>query len=580
MCRVLQSILFAIALIAAVPQRAFPQAAVNVASFANPNLPNGSLAQGGMFTVFGSNLGPATLVQSGSFPLPTSLAGTSIQATVGGTTVDCIMIFTAAGQVAGILPSTTPLGQGTMRVTYNGVATTPFPITVVAHSFGTFGINSAGSGPGVLTNAITVAVNTISNSARPGELWDIWGTGLGRAPFPDAQAPLVQDLRSQGGGYTVQVIVGGQQAQVAYAGRSGCCSGVDQIRFTVPQNVSGCYVPVYLVVGGVPSNFTSMSISPTGGACSDPGGLTPEALSDGTLTYGVISLGRTTSTSSFPNIPGVPQSTTQVTESASASYYGYSQDLAIRQSLNGSVFTQGACTVYQFTGQQGDYKDPIQPVGLDAGPSTTISGPGGSRTLNRTDPGLYIHNFPTPGFPFAAQKEFVRNLGVQTIRAALEGGAEQGTTQFFTAGTYTYSAPGGANVGAHSKAITLGEPFNWTNRDQITAITRANGQTVTWTPFSGETMISGSSIAEIPNTDDFYGAGFFCLANGSAGSFNIPAGVLQALPVSTSLSEGGFTFEFGSLLVGLSKNEQCQATGLDLCLVNYSDLSSKSVGYR
>ena len=560
------------------PQRAFPQAAVNVASYANPNLPNGSLAQGSMFTVFGSNLGPASLVQSGNFPLPTSLSGTSIQATVGGTTVDCIMIFTSAGQVAGILPSTTPIGAGTMRVTYNGVATAPFPITVVEHSFGTFGINSAGSGPGVFTNANTVAVNTITNSARPGEMWDIWGTGLAAAPFSDAQAPVVQDLR-QSGGFNVQVVVGGQQAEVVYAGRSGCCSGVDQIRFVVPQNVTGCYVPAYLVVDGVPSNFTSMSIASNGGACSDPGGLTTEALSDGELTAGVISLGRTSTTLNIPSIPGVPQSTTQVTESASAFYYGYSADLAIRQSLNGSVFTQGACSVYQFSGDGGIYTDPITPQGLDAGASTSISGPGGSRTLNRTDPGLYLHVFNTPGFPFAAQKEMIRSLGAQTMRAAMGEGVEQGTSQFFTAGTYTYAAPGGADVGAHSKAITIGGAFNWTNRDQITAITRSSGQTITWTPFSGETMIVGSSIAGIEG-DAPYGAGFFCLANGSAGSFNIPAAVLQLLPVSDSISAGGFTFESGVLSVGLNLREECEADGLDMCLINFTDFHSKSLGYR
>ncbi|MEZ5393413.1 MAG: hypothetical protein R2724_11190 [Bryobacterales bacterium] len=368
-----------LALFALSPQRAAAQAAVNVASYANPNLPNGSLAQGSMFTVFGSNIGPASLVQSGDFPLPTTLSGTSIQATVGGTTVDCIMIFASAGQVAGILPSNTPLGQGTMRVTYNGTSTTPFPVTVVAHSFGTFGINSAGSGPGVFTNALDPRiVNTITSSAKPGEWWDIWGTGLSGAPFPDNQPPTpAVDLRTQGGGFTVQVVVGGQQAEVLYAGRSGCCSAVDQIRFVVPQNVSGCYVPVYLVVDGVPSNFTSMSIAPNGGACSDPGGLTSEALSDGELTIGSISLSKINIAFDLSGFPGVGQTipTSFATESASASYLSYNQDQAIRQSFDGALFTRGACTVYQFRGDQGDYSDPVAAAGLDAGSQTTITGP-------------------------------------------------------------------------------------------------------------------------------------------------------------------------------------------------------------
>ena len=63
---------------------------LNGGSYALPGLPNSGIAQGSIFVVFGQELGPATLVQVSSFPLPTSqgLAGTSIRVTVGGTTVD------------------------------------------------------------------------------------------------------------------------------------------------------------------------------------------------------------------------------------------------------------------------------------------------------------------------------------------------------------------------------------------------------------------------------------------------------------------------------------------------------------
>ena len=51
----------------------------NGASYALSGMPNAGIAQGSIFIVFGSNLGPANLVQVSSFPLPTSqgLAGTS-----------------------------------------------------------------------------------------------------------------------------------------------------------------------------------------------------------------------------------------------------------------------------------------------------------------------------------------------------------------------------------------------------------------------------------------------------------------------------------------------------------------------
>ena len=554
------------------PQHVSAQA-VNVASFANPNLPNGALAQGGMFTVFGTNLGPVALVQAGGFPLPTELAGTSISVAVGGTTVQCVMVFTSAGQAAAILPSTTPVGSGTMQVTYNGNALPPFPVTVTAHSFGTFGINSAGSGPGVLTNATTVQVNTITTSATGGELWDIWGTGLGAAPFPDDNFPMVQDL-----GYNVQVFVGGREAQVIYAGRSGCCAGVDQIRFVVPSGLTGCYVPIHVVVNGVPSNFTSMSIADGGGACSDPGGITSEALSDGNLTVGIIPLQRVSSEFTISGVPGVAQSMTTVGEAASASYHRYDANLAIRQGFDGQLFTQGACFVFSFRGEAGAFDDPIEPIGLDAGPSTSISGPPVSRTLANVEQGLYVVALSNSGSPVAALAESTKDLSLRVIRAAAGEPVGQGA-QFFTGGTYTYSAPGGADVGPHSQDIVIPDALNWTNKGQIDEVPRSQGLRVTWAPTSEEVMISGNSFMRLTG-QDAVGAGFFCLADGSAGSFTVPASVLQSLPESTTFSFGGLSVETGSLLVGTNKRVDCQAEGLDACVIAYSDFAAKMVGYR
>jgi len=556
------------------PHTLLAQSAVNVASFASPELPGGSLAQGGMFTVFGSGLGPATLAQAGGFPLPTTLAGTSISVTIGGTTVDCIMVFTSSAQAAAILPSNTPVGSGTMQITYNGTAQAPFAVTVVPHSFGVFGINSAGSGPGVITNAVSVAVNTITSSAAEGEMWDIWGTGLGAVEFADDNFPTVQDL-----GYDVQVFVGGRQAQVVYAGRSGCCAGVDQIRFVVPSDLSGCYLPVHVVVDGVPSNFTSMSVAPGGGACSDPGGISPGSLTDGALTIGIVALQQVTTEVNLPTLPGVAQTTTVTGEAASASYRSYNADQAIRQGFNGQLFTQDACTVFFFRGEAGEFNDPIQPTGLDAGPSTTIASGADVRTLERRETGLYAAALSNSQNPFAALAEANKELGLKIINAALGGRTEQGSGQFFTGGTYTYAAPGGTDVGAHSQDVVIPPPLDWTNRDQVNEVNRSQGQTITWAPTSEEVIITGNSFRRLDN-QEAAGAGFFCLADGSRGSFTIPAAILQSLPASSVFSIGGLTVETGTLLVGSNKRVDCQADGLDACVIIYSDIVSKLIGYR
>ncbi|HET6205944.1 MAG TPA: hypothetical protein VFD98_03995, partial [Terracidiphilus sp.] len=64
----------------------------NSASYANPGFQNGSIAQGSLFVVFGSGMGPAQIQYAATFPLPATLAGTSASVTVNGTTLPCVMI--------------------------------------------------------------------------------------------------------------------------------------------------------------------------------------------------------------------------------------------------------------------------------------------------------------------------------------------------------------------------------------------------------------------------------------------------------------------------------------------------------
>src|SRR5258706_3721979 len=100
---------------------------VNAANNLPPGLPNAGLAQGGMFVLKGRNLGAKGTVVANSFPLQTTMGGTSMKITVGSTTVNVIMVYVVGGlsddigpfdQLAGIVPSNTPTGSGTLTVTY------------------------------------------------------------------------------------------------------------------------------------------------------------------------------------------------------------------------------------------------------------------------------------------------------------------------------------------------------------------------------------------------------------------------------------------------------------------------------
>lgn len=240
----------------------------------------------------GSATGLPQVVQNSGFPLSTELSGTSITATAGCVTADCTMIFTSNRQIGAILPSTIPPGSGSLTVSYNGQTSAPLPIEVIAHDFGIFSVSQMGYGQGVITDPFTNVVNTIIASSNPGQLMDIWGTGLGAVSGDEAAGPLPGDMAN----LDMQMIVGGKPAQIIYRDRSGCCAGVDQIRFIVPEDVNDCYVPVRVIVDGIWSNDVTMSIADNGPYCSSPGGLTAgelqTAVETGTLRQGVISISR------------------------------------------------------------------------------------------------------------------------------------------------------------------------------------------------------------------------------------------------------------------------------------------------
>lgn len=136
---------------------------VNSASYGN------SIAQGSLFVVFGANIGPAQLAEAAAYPLPQQIGGTSISITSGATMLACPMVYSTAGEVAAILPSSTPPGTASLSLSYNG-QTTSFPaqVTVVPSAMGLYTLSSSGLGPGSVTS-LTGAINGFALAAQPGE---------------------------------------------------------------------------------------------------------------------------------------------------------------------------------------------------------------------------------------------------------------------------------------------------------------------------------------------------------------------------------------------------------------------------
>ena len=246
---------------------------------------NSGIAQGALFFVVGTGLATpgtvAVLQNAVGNTLPTTINGASIKVTVGSTTVTPALYYAQPTAVAGVLPSNTPLGAGTVTVTYNNQTSNSFNITVVASAFGFDTWNEAGTGLGVATTASGV-LYTYSNSIPPGTTVVLWGSGLGADPKGtggntangnrDTINVPVTSVAADSINSLTHIYVGGVDGGApGYQGASGPgYPGVNQINFMIPANApTGCNVSlVGTNSSGVPTNIITLPIGT--GTCSDP----------------------------------------------------------------------------------------------------------------------------------------------------------------------------------------------------------------------------------------------------------------------------------------------------------------------
>jgi uncharacterized protein (TIGR03437 family) len=237
---------------------------------------NSGIAQGSVFMIWGVGLGPPGF-QSAPLPLPPTLAGTTITVTVSGATVTAPMYFTGYGQVGGVMPSNTPVGDGTLTLTYNGKSASR-PVTVVAATFGISHVDVYSDDNGFVVRSIAAVTFpdfqfvSDTHAAKPGDTLILWGTGLGAAPNNDGD---IEPSPASDIGSTPLVFVGGVQSpSVTYWGRSpNSTPGLDQINFVIPPNAPlGCNVSI-VVQTATPvavSNAPTIAVSATdGGTCSE-----------------------------------------------------------------------------------------------------------------------------------------------------------------------------------------------------------------------------------------------------------------------------------------------------------------------
>jgi uncharacterized protein (TIGR03437 family) len=491
---------------------------LNAGSYAIDGAPNAGIAQGSMFVIFGSGMGPAALQQVSSFPLPKTLGGTSVQVTAAnGTKVDGVMVYTSAGQVAAILPSNTPTGKATLTVTYNGRASAAATFQVVNTRFGMFTQNSRGNGPAIIQNYNAPAdqpLNTLSVSAKPGQAVTLWGTGLGPISGDDAAAPPVGNLSMK-----VNVLVANKPAKILYQGRSGCCAGIDQIVFETPAGVDGCFAPVVVQANDVAGNIGSMAVASDGQVCSDPTGFSAtdiaKAKAQGSIKVGELYLLRFIEPNSGQSLDFGAAEFSKVTYDQIRTWQNPYTQTPAGSCYGASYNSLGQVQVVTGTPDFGFFEDWL-PVGdpLDAGPKLNLHGSGGAQSLDRTDPGGYF------GLLFNVNPT-------------------SGSLTYLTPGTYVFdNGSGGSDVGAFNTSVQIDAPIQWTNLSAAAAgVNRSNDFTLTWTGggASDRVVVSATAyqIVDI-SKGSVLGGTVVCTADANAGRLTIPSAYLSLLPAAAN----------------------------------------------
>jgi uncharacterized protein (TIGR03437 family) len=586
----------------------------NAASNALVPLPNANIALGSYFSIYGTGFGPASSTCStlngclwSPYPLPTSIGGASASIVVNGTTTAAYIEFAANfgsySQINAVLPSTTPTGTGTVTVSYGGSTSATFPITVVAASFGTFSVNEAGTGPGIITD-VNFNVLTPFHTAKPGDYVILWGTGLGAAPDISTEgtsAPPSPPVNFCPAVATCPTVwVAGQQAVIYYAGRS-TYTAEDQVIFQVPTGVQGCYVQVAIQTGSVISNFTSMTVDPNGATCQDSDGVNYNDIaslisSKGQASVGTVSMLSNYLTLSIPALGGTLEWDNDTVSGEigtfSTGVIDLFQGFALAPSVNN-------CSVSPFL----KYPPPTDPglsyvTYLDTGSQLTLQGPTASAPVPKNTNGK--------GYSGLVGGETIDEL-IGTCTASNDcipfflnatGWGTAAWTYAIVPGTFTITSPGGSQVGAMSAAVDVtsaAASFKWTN-PPTGPISLSSPLTINWTGgdpngFVDITAISSTLQSGTVPAATTPGILVECIAPASAGTFTVPTYVLQSLPSTASSTA---LVPPGELLVGpassvcggsAASSATCPSTitppsGLDEVYIFYHYIAGSNVTWQ
>jgi uncharacterized protein (TIGR03437 family) len=217
------------------------------------NYRNDAVSPGEIVTIFGSNMGPTTLV-------PLQVSSGAIAKTLSGTQVlfDGVaapLIYTLDRQVSAVAPYSLAGKSSTqIQVVHNNVASNTMTLPVQASHPAIFSLDATGIGPGAILNQDNT-INSVPNAAARGSIVAVYATG-GGTTNPALSDGAVTGTTLPYLTQTVTATVGGVDARVTYAGGvPGSVAGLTQINVEIPAGVAvGPAVPVLIKIGNASSS--------------------------------------------------------------------------------------------------------------------------------------------------------------------------------------------------------------------------------------------------------------------------------------------------------------------------------------
>lgn len=224
----------------------------------------GSIAPGEVVVLFGANIGPAAITGYQLINNNTAFATTLADTQVFFDSIAAPLLYVSANQIGAVVPFELA-GRPSTNVTVkrSGQTSAVVTVRVVDQAPAIFTNNQQGFGQGAIINSDGVTVNGTSAPAAKGSTISIYMTGAGLTSPPGvtggvtgSTAPL--PVLPAG---SVTVMIGGQPAQVQYAGLApAAIAGLYQINAVIPQGAASGAQPVSITVSGA-STQTSVTVA-------------------------------------------------------------------------------------------------------------------------------------------------------------------------------------------------------------------------------------------------------------------------------------------------------------------------------